>query len=123
MNTSDNLSDQPDEVLALAYRNAASEHGRFSTSGQDTEANTQAEFLSAVCCELRVRGAQSQQKLLVLLEDDDEFVRSWAGTHALEFAADHAEPVLVSLADGDTLAALTARMTLREWYAGRLAFP
>lgn len=123
MTAPDGFPEQSDEALAAVYRSAATEHGRSSVEGNHAEANTQAELLAAAYRELRGRGVESQRRILRFLEDEDESVRSWAGSHALEFAPERGEAVLAALAEGRTLAAFNARMTLREWRAGRLTFP
>jgi len=123
MTSEDGFSERSDEALAAAYRGAASEYGRCSADEGHTEANRQAERLAAAYRELRRRGVESQRQILQLLGDEDESVRSWAGAHALEFASERGEAVLSTLADGSTVAAFNARMTLREWRAGRLSFP
>ena len=123
MSSEDDFSEQPDEALAVAYREAASSHGRCSAEGDHTEANARAEVVADAYRELRRRGAEAQRHILQFLDDDDESVRSWAGAHALEFAPERGEAVLAALADGKSLPAFNARMTLREWRAGRLSFP
>lgn len=123
MTSVDDFSRQPDEALLVAYRNAAASHGRCSADGDHTEANAQAEVVAGAYRELRRRGADSQQQLLEFLDDDDDSVRSWVGAHALEFAPKRGESVLAALAEGKSMPAFSARMTLREWRAGRLSFP
>lgn len=117
------FSELPDEALAVAYRAAASTHGHCSAEGDHTEANVQAEVVAGTYRELRRRGTEARRHILQLLDDDDESVRAWAGAHALEFASERGEAVLVALANGKSLPAFNARMTLREWRAGRLSFP
>ncbi len=112
-----------DAEIVARYRSAASEHGRHSASGDHEKANALAESLAAAYRELRRRGAGSQRLLLRLLDDEDASVRAWVGAHALEFASKIGEATLEDLAEGDSLAAFTARMTLREWRQGRLTFP
>lgn len=123
MSPEDDFSVLPDEALAVAYRAAAANHGRCSAEGHHTEANAQAEVVAGAYRELRRRGSEAQRHILHLLDDDDESVRSWAGAHALEFASERGEAVLAALANGKSLPAFNAKMTLREWRAGRLSFP
>jgi len=112
-----------DAELVATYRAAALAHLAHSAKGAYKKANLQAEILAACYRELRGRGPRSQAALLTLLDDGDAAVRAWAGSHALEFAPHLAEPVLVELEGEGSLAAFSARMTLREWRAGRLVFP
>lgn len=121
--TDRDFSSLTDVELVAAYRSAALSHLAHSSQGAYKKANPQAEIIAACYRELRRRGPQSQAALLILLDDGDSAVRAWAGSHALEFAPGLAEPVLVELEGGKSLAAFSARMTLREWRAGRLVFP
>lgn len=74
--------------------------------------------------ELRRRGPEAQSALLKLLGDERGEVRSWAATHAPEFAPDRAEVVLGEIASGpESLEQFEARLVLEEWRAGRLRFP
>jgi hypothetical protein len=83
----------------------------------------QAETIAACYRELRGGGSRSLTALLTVLDDDDVGARLWAGAHALEFAPDLGEPVLIELAAGDSLAAFNARMALRQWRDSQLTFP
>ncbi len=121
--TSYDVSSLTDNEIVARYRNAALAHMAHSAHGAYKKANPQAEIIAACYRELRRRGSQSQTALLTLLDDSDAAVRAWASSHAMEFAPDLAEPVLVELEAGGSLAAFSARMTLREWRAGRLVFP
>lgn len=105
------------------YRSAAAADGRYSAKGVYKKANPQAELAISCYRELRSRGTPAEARLLELLEDDDPAVRVWAASHVLEFAPGQAEEALIEREAGTSLAAFTARMTLREWRAGRLAFP
>jgi hypothetical protein len=121
--TSRDFSSLTDAELIGTYRTAARVHLAHSAVGAYKKANPEAEIIAACYRELRGRGPRSQATLLTLLDDDDAAVRAWAASHALEFAPDLAEPVLIELEQGGSLAAFSARMTLREWRAGRLVFP
>lgn len=121
--TGHDLSALTDAEIIVTYRTAAVAHLAHSSEGAYKKANPQAEIIAACYRELRSRGQRSQAALLALLDDRDAAVRMWAGSHALEFAPELAEPVLTELEEGESLAAFSARMTLREWRAGRLVFP
>ncbi len=108
-----------DELVAR-YAEAARIHGEATITGSHP-ANNEADFIAATYRELRNRGSESA--LLGLLESDDAAVRAWAGAHALEFAPEQGEPVLVRIAESPGLLGFGAEMTLREWRAGRLTFP
>jgi hypothetical protein len=121
--TDHDFSSSTDAEVVAMYRAAALAHLAYSAKGAYKKANPQAEIIAACYRELRCRGPESQAALLTLLDDGDAAVRAWAGSHALEFAPDLGEPTLVELESGGSLAAFSARMTLREWRAGRLVFP
>ena len=91
----------------------------------DTKAqNAAADCVAGIYRELRSRGLESQQALLPLLDHPSIKVRGWAGAHALEFAPDIGEEALNKIAAGDvSLHEFEAKITLREWRAGRLRFP
>ena len=117
------IKDQTDEALIETYRSAASAHGRASASGDSRGANRAHDVLASAYRTLRARGPDSQAKLLQLIRDPDVGVRTWVAAHALEFSAETGEPVLIDLAAQPGLVGFNAKMTLREWRAGRLRFP
>jgi hypothetical protein len=111
------------EGLVARYKNAASRHGQATQGADPSIGNAEAETLASAYRELRRRG--SRPALLVLLESPDLGVRSWAATHAMDFAPSEGEPVLTALAESKEsgLIGLSAEMTLTEWRKGRLRFP
>ncbi len=117
------LSTASTDELVDAYRTAAELHGAHSIDGDYESANHQAELVAAVYRELRDRGPEAQRALLRLIDDRNEGVRSWAGAHALEFAPERGESALAELAEGQSVAAFNAKMTLGEWRQGTLSFP
>jgi hypothetical protein len=70
-----------------------SAHGQATLDGDLDVANENADRIAAIYRELRRRGAESV--LLTLLNSRDEGVLAWAAAHALEFAPERGEPVLV----------------------------
>lgn len=119
------LSALTTDELVGRYREAARAHGAAEMTRKAVRAaNREADTIAAVYRELRRRDARSV--LLVLLDDPDPSVRSWAGAHALDFAPSEGEPVLEALSREDTGPlgkGFDAQMTLQEWRAGRLRFP
>ena len=111
------------ERLTDAYHRAASAHGEATVAGDHKAANRNHDVLAAVYRELRARGASAQKTLLPLMQDPDDSVRCWAGSHCLEFAPEQAEPVLRALSESRGILAFNAKMTLREWRKGNLSFP
>jgi hypothetical protein len=109
-----------DDELVVRYAHAARMHREATLTG-DRPTNAEADLIAAVYRELRRRGGEPA--LLPLLSSPDEGVRCWAAAHAMEFAPEEGEPVLLALAESSGLLAFNAEMTLREWRAGRLRFP
>jgi hypothetical protein len=89
-------------------------------SGRSDVANENADRIAAIYRELRRRGAESV--LLTLLNSRDEGVLAWAA-HALEFAPERGEPVLVSISERPGLIGFDAEITFGERRSGRLRFP
>jgi len=116
----DDVGQAGTDELVARYAAAARRHGQATVTGTHT-ANADAVEIAAIYRELRSRRKQSA--LLPLLDVDEPGVQAWAGAHALEFAPEEGEPVLARLAEGDDLMAFDAKITLREWQAGRLRFP
>lgn len=103
---------------------AAASHGESTRRGDHKAANANADLIATAYTVLKERGLESQQMMLPLLDDQDASVRSWAASHALEFASSPAEATLRHLVENDSsIVGFNAKMTLREWRAGRLAFP
>jgi len=112
------------QTLVQAYRECAAAHGRASFGGDYKTANWNADLIAEIYRELRRRGVEAQAFILPLLNDDDPSVRVWTATHALDFAPDKGEPVLMELSKiGKGACRLDAEMTLIEWKNGRLKFP
>jgi hypothetical protein len=117
------LGNASTDQLVAKYREAAAVHGGGELREDTPITNRSADTIAAVYRELRHREAEAA--LLVLLDDPNPAVRSWAAAHALEFAPSEGETVLQALADDDDLALIgfTAKITLEQWRAGRLLFP
>lgn len=111
-------------LLIRLYAEAAAMHGKASAEGDYENANHQYDIIATVYRELRARGRDNQLTLLGLLQDNNPSVRLWAASHALEFAPEEGEPVLVELYNSERgLHRLNAEMTLEEWRKGALVFP
>lgn len=108
------------ESLIERYRNAAKRHGSGKTV---RTVNKAADEIASIHSELRGRGSAALERLLPLLKDEDSSVRCWAGAHALMFAPKEGVAVLEDLAASPGLIGFAAKMTLKEWRAGRLRFP
>ncbi|NRD53533.1 DUF2019 domain-containing protein [Corallococcus exiguus] len=71
--------------------------------------------------ELRIRGETSQ--LLPLLQSENETVRTNVAVHALEFAPEFGEPVLLWIAARPGWNRTPAYYALKAWREGTLKFP
>jgi hypothetical protein len=110
------------ERLVAKYASAAALHGKATHDGNADVANRSYEEVASIYRSLRERG--ERERLLPLLADADPAVRSWAASHALEFAQERAVAVLIALASGPpSPERLSAQMTLRAWRNGKLTFP
>jgi hypothetical protein len=109
------------EELIREYELSASSHGRALAAGDHRSANRAHDRLARTYRELRSRSATSH--LLPLLKSEDENVRVWVGAHALEFAPEQGEPVLLGLMTRPGLLRLQAEYTLKAWREGTLKFP
>ncbi|MBZ4334501.1 DUF2019 domain-containing protein [Corallococcus interemptor] len=109
------------EELIQWYEESAIAYGQALDAADSRSANRAADALSGAYRELRSRGATSQ--LLPLLESKDEIVRSFVATHALEFAPEHGEPVLLWLAARPGPNRTPAQYALKAWREGTLKFP
>jgi hypothetical protein len=113
-------AEQATDSLVTRYAEAASRHGEVTLAGTETRIED-ADEIASVYAELRRRDGRSA--LLPLLDADEPGVRVWAAAHALEFAPDKGEVVLVQLSQREDVIGFTAATTLDEWRAGRLWFP
>ena len=99
-------------------------HGKASFNGDYRTANRNAETIINIYRELRRRGREDQNSILPLLNDEDLNVRAMAAFHALEFAPEQGEPVLLELSKlGRGLHRLNAEICLEQWRNGTLEFP
>jgi hypothetical protein len=105
------------------YVKAAIAHGQATRNGEYQTANRAYETIAGIYRELRSRGLEAQGNLLVLLNHEDVAVRSWAASHALEFAPDKGCPVLEALGQRQDIWRGKATATLKEWKNGTLRFP
>ena len=122
------MTDGPTDITAASvdelvrrYADAASAHHDATEQGDHERANAQHDIVASAYRELRRRDRASV--LLVLLDQPDVGVRSWAAAHALEFAPAEGERVLTELSTEPGIAGFNAQMTLETWREGSLRFP
>jgi hypothetical protein len=116
-----NLQGASIEELVQEYEQAAVAHGQALAAGNPRSANRSHDKLASAYRELRNRAAASQ--LLPLLRSEDENVRVCVAAHALEFAPEQGEPVLVRFMAHPGLLRTRAEYTLKAWREGTLKFP
>jgi uncharacterized protein YwqG len=109
------------DALIDAYREAAAAHTAATDEGNFKKANRSYDLIAAVHRELGARGEPALRRLLPLMEDADNGVKTWAASHTLKFAPEQAESVLAAVAAGHGLCAFNAKMTLQEWRKGNLS--
>lgn len=108
------------EELVDEYARAAVDYERALDAADSRSANRAQDRLMGVYRELRNRSAASV--LLPLLQSEVEIVRSCVATHALEFAPEHGEPVLLWLAARPGRNRTPAQYALKAWREGTLKF-
>lgn len=108
------------ERLVEEFGTLSAGPGRDIETAKPKAANRKFDVLVAIRRELRERGPEAQQQLLLKLMDDPEpGTRYRVASYALEFAPGEAERVLAELAKiPRSLVGFTAGWTLREWKAG-----
>ncbi len=109
------------EELVQEYEQAAETHGQALSAGDNRSANRAYDRLASAYRELRNRSVT--HLLLPLLSCEDKSVRLWVAAHALEFAPELGEPVLLELAARPGLLRTRAEYTLKAWREGTLKFP
>ncbi len=109
------------EELVQEYEQAAIAYGQALAAADSRAANRAHDKIAGAYRELRSRAAASQ--LLPLLRSEDEYVRSCVAAHALEFAPEQGEPVLLWLAARPGLNRTRAEYALKAWREGTLKFP
>jgi hypothetical protein len=70
-----------------------------------------------------LRNRAEAPRLLPLLKSDNEPLRASVAAHALEFAPEHGEPVLLWIAARGGRGGFRAEMALKAWREGTLKFP
>jgi hypothetical protein len=109
------------EELVQEYEQAAIAYGQALAAADPRSANRAHDRIVGAYRELRSRAAASQ--LLPLLRSEDEYVRSCVAAHALEFAPEQGEPVLMEISARPGLNRTPAEYALRAWREGTLKFP
>ncbi|RKI37213.1 hypothetical protein D7Y27_26245 [Corallococcus sp. AB004] len=109
------------EELVRWYEESAIAYGQALDAADSRSANRASDRIAGAYRELRSRGATTQ--LLPLLQSKDEMLRSHVAAHALEFAPELGEPVLLWLAKRPGFVGIGAIYALKAWREGTLEFP
>ena len=104
-------------VEAVAYRKFAAE-----TGARDPEIANAAHDKMHRAYKLLRESEAGRAAIFALTTDPDPHVRCWSAAHSLVWQPEHARAVLEKLVIDDGVCSFTARMTLREFDAGRLSF-
>jgi hypothetical protein len=109
------------EDVVERFRAAAVEKGDFATpAARDHRLH---DAIVAAGRELLRMGDDGASALRALLDDESQHVRSWAAVGFLVHDDAHAREVLEEISGHPGLSGFNAKMTLREYDAGRLRSP
>jgi hypothetical protein len=109
------------EELVQEFERAGVAYDQALGAADHRAANRAADRIAGAYRELRSRAAAPH--LLPLLKSENEYVRTCVAAHALEFAPEQGEPVLLWLAARPGPHRTAAKYALKEWRAGTLKFP
>ncbi|RKI37211.1 DUF2019 domain-containing protein [Corallococcus sp. AB004] len=109
------------EELVQWYEEGSIAYEQALKAADSRSANRAADKISGAYRELRNRDATSQ--LLPLLQNENETVRTNVAAHALEFAPEFGEPVLLWVSKRPGRNGLAAEYALKHWREGTLKFP
>jgi hypothetical protein len=115
---------QPDEETARLLRDYRAvllrmDQQRIQDGGEPRVWNQLVNRMQAIHLRLRATVA-GRAGITGLVSDDNKMVRQWSATNALAWDEPIARAELERLGAGTGLSSLDARMTLREYDAGRL---
>jgi hypothetical protein len=108
--------------LVELFAEAAAANGHAWENAKPRLANNAYGVKVKVFRELRSRGIEAQRSLLSLLDHPDRYVRCAAGTYALDFDPQAAEPVLLALEKLRGFSGHHASLALEMWRKGELRF-
>jgi hypothetical protein len=111
------LNSASNEQLVKLFAEAAITHKELRTA---KEANRAFDEAVAIAKELKRRGNGALALLIALFESPNPAIRMSAAGLLLPTVPEQAESVLEQLTEQPRLLGLSAKMTLREWRAGRL---
>jgi hypothetical protein len=107
--------------LVKEYRNAASEHGKWTLEGSAARTNAAHARLGHVL--KAIVAAEEDHQLFSLYDDHDPWVQLWTAGHTLEIDEAKALSKLQALQGADIrLVSMEAEYTIRSWKEGDLRF-
>jgi hypothetical protein len=115
------IQEESIEELVQEYERAAVAYGQALAAANRRAANRAHDRIANAYRELRRRAEASH--LIPLLKRENENVRACAAAHALEFAPEQGEPVLMELAARPGRVRTPAEYALKAWREGTLKFP
>jgi hypothetical protein len=108
------------DAAVAQFRLAAIQKAEIAAAPDDHRLH---QLMADAVYDLEVMGEPGRAALRHLLEDESPFVRSWIATHLLAVGDASARGVLEALSTQPGLLGFGARVTLREYEAGRLTSP
>lgn len=105
----------------MAYRKfeeAAIKHAEATETGNYAQANKNYQVIAKSARYLKE--TNSLKQLSKLLDSESVGARMWAATYLLPIVECNAMQILQSIASGNNIHSLTAKMTIDEWEKGTL---
>jgi hypothetical protein len=105
--------------ILQGYVRGAIEHGLANDAGDAERMNVAFEQIVSNLRQLDSMSGGIRDALVPLLAHQNDHVRGWAAAHLLRSHSTQAELILEELVQRGGSAGFDARITLREWRAGR----
>ncbi len=115
------MSDLQDHIAI--YVSNAVKHGEGTLSGDYKLANKSYDAKMKALKRILEFGNAGRDEILLLLNHDNDSVRTSAAAHSLGYNEELALETLEEVASGDDIISLNAEMVIKEWKGGRLKVP
>lgn len=106
------------EAACRRFEEAALKHAEATETGDYIQANKSYQVIAKSVRYLKE--TNNLRQLSKLLDSESVGVRMWAATYLLPIFERNAMQILQSIASGDNIHSLTAKMTINEWRKGNL---
>ena len=106
------------EAACRRFEEAAIKHAEATETGNYTQANKSYQVIAKSARYLKE--TNSLKQLSKLLDSESVGVRMWTATYLLPIFERNAMQILQSIASGNNIHSLTAKMTIDEWEKGTL---